>query len=205
MRRFKALFIFLIVICAGFMLITPNSVKEGIKTALLICYNVVIPTLYPFTFCVLFIMNAINTKKLAYFEKGTKFLFGINAEEFLIFTLSLIGGYPTGAKLIEKRFSNLKTDDKKPNLLLCYCVNAGPAFIILAVGSGILNSKKLGIILFFSHIFASFILALLSKKRIKSNHYIPQKTELNIIDSFVLSVSESANATISICSFIVVF
>ena len=60
-------------------------------------------------------------------------------------------------------------------------------------------------ILFFSHISASFILALLSKKGIKTNNYTPKKTELNIIDSFVLSVSESANATISICSFIVVF
>ena len=89
--------------------------------------------------------------------------------------------------------------------MLNYCVNAGPAFIILAVGSGILNSKTLGYILFISHILASFVLAVFSKKYIKPQKSYTPKANINIMDNFVLSVSGSASSTLSICSFVILF
>lgn len=187
------------------ILINPDICKKGALTGLLICCNIIIPSIFPFSVFVLLLLKADFLSKFKFLNKPCLKIFGFSLNEFSCFLLSLIGGYPLGAKLLNQAVLLKKTEKSTATVMLNYCVNAGPAFIILAVGSGILNSKKLGIILFFSHILASFILALLSKKRIKSKHYIPQKTELNIIDSFVLSVSESANATISICSFIVVF
>lgn len=206
MSKFKIVFIALIILFAGFMLLCPEEAKNGAVSGLLICSNVVIPTLYPFTFCVLFITNAINVKNNSFLNKITLFLFGLRIDEFLIFLLSLIGGFPTGAKLLEKHFS--ETDAyKKPNLMLCYCVNAGPAFIVMAVGAGILNSKALGWLLLWAHISSSIIIALLLKPFLIKCKTPPAafKDAPPLSENLVGSAADSASAVFSVCIFVVLF
>ncbi len=187
------------------ILINPDICKNGAATGLIISCNIIIPSIFPFSVFVLLVLKSNFLNKFKFLNKPCLKLFGLSLNEFSVFLLSLIGGYPLGAKLLNEAVQLEKIEKNTASTMFNYCVNAGPAFIILVVGSGILSSKKLGFILFFSHIFASFILAFLLKKCIKSQENIPQKPNLSIIDNFVLSVSESASATISICSFIVIF
>lgn len=187
------------------ILINPEICKNGAATGLIISGNIIIPSIFPFSVFVLLLLKTGLLSKLKFLNKPCLKLFGLSSNEFSVFLLSLIGGYPLGAKLLNEAVLHKKIEKATASIMLNYCVNAGPAFIILVVGSGILHSKKLGLILFFSHISASFILASLLKKRIKPQESTPQKTNLNIMDNFVLSVCESASATISICSFVVIF
>lgn len=207
MRKIKAVFIVLIVLFASFMLVCSKSAKEGATTGLLICFNVIIPTLFPFTFCVLFLTNALNTKKQGFLSKITMFLFGLQIDEFIIFSLSLIGGYPTGAKLIDKHFSDLNKDHIKPNLMLCYCVNAGPAFIVMALGTEILNSKLLGWLLLSAHLVASLIIALILRRFIAKHESFVKtaKGSISIFENFVTSASDSASAVLSVCIYVILF
>lgn len=170
------------------MVINPTVCKDGAVYGLLLSSNVIIPSIFPFSVFVLFVLKC---SFLGY-------------SRFSLFLLSLIGGYPIGAKVLNSAAELKKIDKTTAETMLNYCVNAGPAFIILAVGSGILGSKELGYILFFSHISASFVLFLLSRKP-KITQTPSAKTDYGIIENFVLSVSESASAVISICSFVVIF
>ena len=170
------------------MVINPTVCKDGAVYGLLLSSNVIIPSIFPFSVFVLFVLKC---SFLGY-------------SRFSLFLLSLIGGYPIGAKVLNSAAELKKIDKTTAETMLNYCVNAGPAFIILAVGSGILESKELGYILFFSHISASFVLFLLSRKP-KITKTPSAKTDYGIIENFVLSVSESASAVISICSFVVIF
>ena len=51
----------------------------------------------------------------------------------------------------QRLLQNKKISAKDAGLMLNYCVNAGPAFIIGAVGTGFFRSTALGYILAVSH------------------------------------------------------
>lgn len=192
MKKAINLLINIAVITALVLLVTkPNLCKNGAIYGLLLSSKVIIPSLFPFSVFVLFILKSGLLQKI-----------GMN-NKLSLFILSLIGGYPIGAKVLNESVENNKIDRKSAENMLGYCVNAGPAFIILAVGCGLLNSKKIGYILFLSHVLASAILMLFSKVPSQKTEKSTQKS--NIIDDFVLSVSQSASATLSICSYVILF
>lgn len=207
MSKFKIGFCVLIVLFASFMLINPETAKNGAATGLLICSNIIIPTLFPFAFCTLFITNTTRIESAVNSSRITHFLFGLDLDEFIIFLFSLIGGYPTGAKLIENRFYGSDCHQHKPALMLCYCVNAGPAFIVAAVGMGILNSKKLGWLLLSSHIISSVIIALILRP-LTAKHTAKRRTsksDMSLSENFLNSAANAASATFSVCIFVVLF
>ncbi len=120
--------------------------------------------------------------------------------------LSLIGGFPVGAKLLNEMVENKKISPENAGIMLNYCINAGPAFIVLAVGNGILGSKKAGYILLFAHLLSSVILALISKKLLsKENLSINENSITKVSESFVQSVSDSASSVIGVCSYVILF
>lgn len=178
------------IVCFGFLILkNPEICAKSAVSGLILCGRVIIPSLFPFTFCVLFILKSGLLQKLKI------------PETLCVFLLSLIGGYPLGAKMIAESQIGRKNGAN----MLNFCVNAGPAFIILAVGNGVFSSQKIGILLFVSHILPSVILAVIFSKSL-----MPQKTKtsqkaINFIDNFVLSAYESSNTLINISSFVILF
>ncbi len=194
----KGIFIFVFSMLILLTVLKPEICKIGAFSGILLCGRVIIPSIFPFTVCILFIMKlSVQSQSAVLTSK----------ERFLIILFSLIGGYPIGAKLINNEVNCGKLSEKSARRMLNYCVNAGPAFIIGAVGNGIIGSKALGIILFISHITASFIISLLLREKNIEYSYKTQKNTArqSISDSFVLSVAESSSAALNICSFVILF
>lgn len=44
--------------------------------------------------------------------------------------------------------------------MLRFCVNGGPAFIISAVGAGMMGSVRFGVVLFTAHLLASLLIGI---------------------------------------------
>lgn len=195
---FKSIFLYAFLLLMILIIIKPNTARQGAVEGILLCGRVIIPSLFPFTVCILFIMKSLSGDYASEVSKK---------EKILIVIFSSIGGYPIGAKLLNEGVKNKKISAKDASLMLNYCVNAGPAFIIGAVGNGILNSKELGYILFVSHISASFLLSLFFAKRgsAKENSYRNKISPQNPIDTFVCSVSDASLSVLSICSFVILF
>ena len=190
------------------MIIFPDICKSGISRGLLICGNVIIPSLFPFTVCVLMIMNFEITFKNKVFSKILYFVFGQNFEMFSVMIFSMLGGYPVGCKLIDELYLQNKIDKKTANIMQMYCVNAGPAFIITAVGFGVLGSKDIGIILFVSHILSSFLIAIFVSKftRNDTNSTVQQNIKKKkLSDIFVNSTADASSAVMSVCTFVILF
>ncbi len=207
-KEFKFIIVILAVLFMALFIVYSEICKIGVERGLMICSNVVVPSLFPFLVCVIMIINLnynFNNKKMF---KFVFCLFGQNCELFIVMLLSMIGGYPIGSKLINEMYKQNKITKNTANLMQMYCVNAGPAFVISAVGSGILNSKKIGIILFVSHIFSSIFLALIVSNKMKKSEIKYKNTNLNsvnISDVFIKSVSDAAQNVITICSYVVLF
>lgn len=199
--------VLLIVIFIILIFIFNTESKEGAIRGLLLCGNVIIPSLFPFTVCVLMLLRSGFSNIFIKIKKPINKVFGINNAEFTALFLSFIGGYPIGAKMLNEIHLQGKTTKARAEIILPFCVNAGPAFIVLAVGDGILNSKTLGYILLTSHILASILLALASARNLKidlkTDNSVRKQIPFN--ENFVSSVTDSAATILNICSFTILF
>lgn len=196
---------FSILIFGILLIFLPSFGRSGVARGLLLCGNIVIPSLFPFTFCVLFIINSGAINFLRPFSGIIGKVFKMNRYSFAVFLLSLIGGYPVGAKLLNQGVKNGSISPHNASVLLNFCVNAGPAFIITAVGIGVYSSKTIGVLLFASHIIASVLIYFLSRGLLTEDKAVTNQNLLAFSDNFVLSAAEAAKSVMGICGFVILF
>ncbi len=187
-RVISAVGVFCVVGFAFMILKNPEICTKSAISGLVMCGSVIIPSLFPFTFCVLFILKSGLLQKFKI------------PETYSVFLLSLIGGYPLGSKML----SESQIERKNIAVLLNFCVNAGPAFIILAVGNGVFGSQKVGIVLFISHILPSLIMAFIFRSSLLPTTEKREKP-LGLIDNFITSAAQSASTLINISGFVILF
>ncbi len=199
--------IFIIIFFLSLIIVFPNLSATGVSQGLITSTSVIIPSLFPFLVCIFFLMkNRINIKS-NFVNKVLYKLFGHNFNLFFVFVLSMIGGYAVGAALINEMYNQKIINNKTADILLTYCVNAGPAFIVIIVG-GAFGSRVIGIILLLSHIMSSIISALLLSKQLKKEkiYQKPIKNNSNSFTTiFIESVAAACDSIIKICSFVIVF
>ena len=192
---------------ATLIILRPDLCRKGALLGILICGKIIIPNLFPFTMCVLFIMKSGITEKLTPLAPVTRTVFGLNSTEFTVLILSLIGGFPIGAKLISEALKEKRITPDSAEIMLNYCICGGPAFIIGAVGSTALNSQKIGFVLFFAHTASSLLLCIGNRVFKKRSSETPQISTASIstADNFVISAAEAASNVINICAFVILF
>ena len=201
---------FMIILTVSFLVLLmafSNIGIKGAKDGLILCATVVIPSLFPYSFTVLFLTRLNISKIFKPLQRLTLKIFNMNVDVFSTFALSFLGGYPSGSKLINELKSSGKINDKTANNLLLFCVNAGPGYIIIAVGNTVLHSNACGIILLTAHILSSFILAFIMKKNTAVSNVTAKDKEIKIstAQAFVSSVGDASESIIGICFFVVLF
>ncbi len=204
-KKYIPSFFFLIfaVLLGIFLILKPEICAMGVKKAIILCGRILIPSIFPFGACTLYIIKSGLIEKSDIISPITLRLFGISAYPFFIMVLSMLGGYPIGAKLLNEAVICDRISQKDAEKMLNYCVNAGPSFIISAVGGAILGNNKLGLILMVSHVLASLIICRFSGKVAVCK--FKTANTLSPADNFVASASDSANSVLGICSFVILF
>lgn len=207
MKIKKLMSIVLVLLFMLLLLIYPENGVKGAVRGLIMCSDIVIPSLFPFCVCVLFLYKAGFFNLIKSKLSGiSRFLFGINGECFSIFIMSFLGGYPIGAILIEKAYEENKISKRNAENMLNYCINSGPAFIIIGIGNGIFFNIKIGVLLFFSNFLASLFLALILKRySVYEQANNKSLNHQNITDTFVEATAEVSKSILSVCSYVVLF
>ena len=212
----KVTVVFLAIIGTVTVILCSDTLKQGVKTALSLCSGSVIPSLFLFTALALFIAKSYVSETLGkVFSILFRPILGLSAKESTAFLLSCLAGYPVGAKLLDSLYRDGKITRPKALKMLTFSVNAGPAFIVTAVGGVILKSTSDGLRLTLIHFTATLILGILvnilpdfKPKNQPTQHKKPvtkNSDEPNLIDLFVLSVAEAGQTMLNICIFIVFF
>lgn len=197
--------IFALFLCAGILLFPTISAK-GVQKGLIICADVIIPSLFPFCVIALFMQKSGVFSFLSkFFSKFSKTIFHLNGEEFCVFLLSFFCGFPIGIKMINELYENKKISHYRASKMSIYCVNAGPTFVISAIGAGILGDISLGKILLLSNFVATFLLAIIVEFREKSEDVKQNIKNTSLSEVFVESTTKSAESMFSICAWIVLF
>ncbi len=185
-------FIFAI-FCIITMLLHPEAVTEGAIKGLKTSATTLIPSLFPLTALTLFAFATSLPDKLLK-----------NNLIIALFIASFLGGYPTGSIVLKNAVKSGKISHKAASRLVCSFINAGPAFILITVGRGVLGNNLLGLILLSATIISSVLIFLMVGAGIKEK-IIYKESPVNLSDAFVNSVYQAVGATINICGYVILF
>lgn len=137
----------LLCLSAG-LLIWPREISCAVSDGLLLCGRTVLPSLFPFMILSsLFVeldLPRLLSRPLSHLMIP---LFRAGGAGASAWVLGLTGGYPIGAKTAAQLYREGQCTKEEACRLLTFCNNCGPAFIVGAVGCGLLQSKRSGLLL----------------------------------------------------------
>ena len=199
----------LLAVASG-LVIFPSQMVSAAKDGVDMCFNVIIPSLFPF-----FVLSSL-TVELGVAEKLGRLLaplmrplFNVGGACASALVLGFIGGYPVGAKTVINLYENGECSKTEAERMLSFCNNSGPAFIFGVVGAGIFSSGTIGLILYLAHIAASVCVGLVFRRWgsggiTRHEASIPRATT-PFPEAFVTSVRSSFMSALGICGFVIFF
>lgn len=195
-------------LCALFVLLTASQEAVSCcKSSLKLCINLIIPSLFPF-FVLSGLLNNLGFPQLlgrTLGKRAGKF-FNVSGTGFSAFFIGICGGYPLGAVYIAAMEEQGKISPKEAEVLLGFCNNTGPAFLIGAVGSGVFHSVKAGLLLYIIHIISALICGLLlSGKEEFSSAVLTSSPLPGFSDALSSAVKSSVLNMLNVCGFVLTF
>lgn len=153
--------LFVALLMAG-LIAFPQAAAEAARDGLLTCFQVIIPSLFPFfVLASLCIALGLAGYMGQYLSPLMRPLFGVSGSGATALVLGLVGGYPLGAKAVASLYENGSCTEEEANRLLRFCNNSGPAFVVGAAGAGVFGSTILGLWLYAAHVVAAILTGLL--------------------------------------------
>lgn len=192
------------------LILAPTEAMEGAKTGLTLCFNVIIPSLFPF-----FVLSSLLVELglAAYLgralEPVMRPLFRVNGACATAVALGFVGGYPVGARTALSLYEKGLCSKTEAEHLLAFCNNSGPAFILGVVGAGVFASSRVGLLLYLVHALASLLVGLLfrfyGREEGSARRGGTHVESVRFTSAFTGSVTRSFQSTLSICAFVVFF
>ena len=197
-KSLKILLCLLIFLCLFLIISKPEIYVRSAFEGLTLWATTVLPALLPFFFLTALLSSLGVTRIIAkIFEKPCRFLFRTGGASAYAFIMSLLSGYPIGAKTIaDLRSLNLLEKDEGTRCST-FCSTSGPIFIVGSVGYGMFKNKTAGFLILITHVLSAIFCGIIfrfygKKSSEKTLLKAPQKSENALYDcvySSVLSVS----------------
>ena len=118
----------------------------------------VLPSLVPFAFITSF-MSLTGSAEVLFklLSRPAKRMFSTSGSGGYVFAVSLISGYPIGAKTISELKRSKCISDEETTAIAAFGSTAGPLFVIGTVGAKLLGDSYAGGLIFLSHIIGSVL------------------------------------------------
>ncbi len=210
-QKFSATFTVLctLALCIG-IIVFSKSCAKGAVNGIQICLSVLVPSLFPFMALSSFIVRSGLSHKIGKpFRKITNTVFGLDACFAPVILLSMIGGYPVGAKGISTLYENGYVSDEQASRAAMFCVCAGPGFLINYVGTYLYNNKFLGALMLASQILSMLIIGIVINILSRKKQYFSQKEfyppTQPLSNTIVEAAYDSSRGILNICIFVVLF
>ncbi len=201
-----------LLIATAALVISPGEAINGAKDGLALCFNVIVPSLFPF-----FVLSSlvVDLGLAAYLGRAMEGLmrplFRVSGSCAAAVALDFIGGYPVGARTALQLYEQGLCSKTEAERLLAFCNNSGPAFILGVVGAGVFGDSRVGLLLYLTHALASLLVGLLfrfyggwERRRACAPRPKPIQT-VTLPAAFTGAVSRALQSTLNICAFVVFF
>lgn len=206
MKFAKILLTVLTLTVATAVLVLSKTVQLAVANAIQTCLLTLVPSLMTFMTVANFVSDSSCAEVLSTtFGKIVRFVFNLPENCAKVVLLSVLGGYPCGAKLIGDMLGKNEIDTPTAQRLLRFCINASPAYVISAIGIGIFDSAKIGAIIFFSHVTTAWLVGAMFRGKRPPSYTATTPSPLKPSECFVKSVLDSTTSMISISGFVITF
>ena len=201
-----------LLIATAALVAAPGEAIAGAKDGLTLCFNVIVPSLFPF-----FVLSSlvVDLGLAAYLGRAMEGmmrpLFRVSGSCAAAVALGFIGGYPVGARTALQLYEQGLCSKTEAERLLAFCNNSGPAFILGVVGAGIFGDSQVGLLLYLTHALASLMVGLLFRfyggaERGRARQARPKPIQtVTVPAAFTGAVARSLRSTLNICAFVVFF
>lgn len=201
--------VFFLFVVASFLLVYPQAAFNGVAEGIDTCLETVIPSLFPFLVISaaaydLGVFSIFSSKG----EKLMRLIFNLPSVAFPVILMSMLGGFPVGATLIEKTYDSGLISRTQAQRMLLFCVNPGPAFVVSTIGYAVIGSIQTGWIIYASVSLSSLIIGILSRFLFEENDDVSSNySEKPIITASILSktLNNASKNMMNICVWVVIF
>jgi len=204
----------LIAVCAVMIMLFPGETGQGISDGIALCTQRIVPSVFPMMIvCVLAVECGFAARAGRYLAPLSRRLFGLPGEGATAIFLSMIGGYPAGARTVVELYENGSVTRAQAAHMALFCFCSGPAFLIGVIG-GLTGSAAAGWILMGVQAVVVVLMGVIvcrgamgesdaddgSKCRNRQ-----AAAEKPLTEAVVSSVSKSASAVLQVCLYVMIF
>ncbi len=185
----------------------PQPVLTGASRGLSLCGNVLIPSLLPFlTLVGVCMRSGLGEAAGALLKRPTAVLFRLPAPAAAPILFAFLGGYPAGAVAVKQLLEegNITPNDAKR--MMHFCVGAGPAFAVAAVGGVMLGNSRAGWVLLLAHLLSAWTVGFAEARRAplsvapaSLSHHLP------LAAAFTSAVGAAVQTLVSMSGFVILF
>lgn len=207
----KFLPILLSIFFATALLAQPETAALAVQTGLSLCARTVIPSLFPFFAVTAFLLRmGVDTLLRPVFAPVMMPLFHLRGACAIPLLAGLTGGYPTGAKTAAELYEQGILTKGETELLLGFCNNCGPGFLLGYAGAAVLGSAQAGMYLLAIHFTAAIGTGMILCRLPRRNEPPPLPCTLPVhtlspAKALTSAVSSALASTLGICAYVVLF
>jgi len=194
-----------VVFLCTLLILNPQKAIGYASEGLLLCEQIIIPSLFPFFVCSGLLVYSGFCEVLAkMFSPIMRPLFNINPTGAAAFVLGLISGYPQGAVTAGQLYEGMYLSKSEAQRLLAFCNNSGPLFILGTVGISLYHSIDAGIILYIGHILGAISTGLVFRFYKPTTFSAPtakiDTDKKNVSQIFSMAISDSVKNILTVCA-----
>ena len=206
----KNIFYVFVLCIIALLLIRAESVMLYTRKTLVMCYEIIIPSLFPFFVCSsMLIYSGFASVVAEYSKKIMRPLFNVASSGAAAFVLGIISGFPLGAVCTKDLYKSGNLSKIEAERLLAFCNNSGPLFIIGSIGTAIYLKPSYGVMLYVIHIISSVIVGIIFRNYGRSYHNSPlthvNTNDISISKAISMSIDNAARNILTVCFSIIFF
>lgn len=192
------------------MLCFPNKAMSYVRDSAELCFEMIIPTLFPFFVCSgVLVYSGFCEFSAKLFRFCMMPLFRVNPAGAAAFVLGIVSGYPLGAVTAGQLYENGYLTKTEAERLCAFCNNSGPLFIIGSVGTAVYGNIGTGIMIYVLHILASITVGMIFRFYKKNSYTAPSSIMTSpghgIGEIISISLNNAVNTILTVCGAIIFF
>ena len=182
------------------LVFSPAVYMKSVLNGILLWGTAVLPALFPFFFFTkllteLGIVDILATR----LETITRKLYNVPGISSYVFCLSVLSGYPVGAKLVSELHQKDVLSKGAVYRTMAFTSTSGPLFVIGTVGIGMFAHKFAGLIILCAHIISALLNGLIWRKfKLQKEDYVQTSAGAKAVDISKALNDSMYNAIISI-------
>ena len=199
-KLFQSIMICLLLTITIFIITYSKDVMSSVSFSISIWKDSLFPSLFPFFVVSNLLLNYGFVDVLGrVFKKIMPKFFSLPGKTSFVFAVSLISGFPSGAKYTTDLVSKGIISKEEAGRLLTFTHYSNPLFILGMIGELLLGDKRLGFLILVCHVVSGIIVGvILSKKR--NNTSVLKRKNLELKkkpDSFGVVLKNSIQDSLS--------